>query len=100
MKLKDGFVLREIDNEYMVVPVSEMAEKIHGIINLSETGAFLWKLLNTDQEEEQLVAAVLAEYEVEEETVRQDVRAFVDGLEKRGFLRGFWHDSGYSCRLN
>ena len=86
MKLKDGFVLREIDNEYMVVPVSEMAEKIHGIINLSETGAFLWKLLNTDQEEEQLIAAMLAEYEVEEQTARQDVRAFVDGLEKRGFL--------------
>ena len=86
MKLKDGFVLREIDNEYMVVPVREMAEKVHGIINLSETGAFLWRLLDTDQEEEQLVAAMLAEYEVEEETARQDVRAFVDGLEKQGFL--------------
>ena len=86
MKLKDGFVLREIDNEYMVVPVRNMAEKIHGIINLSETGAFLWRLLDTDQEEEQLVAAMLAEYEVEEETARQDVRAFVDGLEKQGFL--------------
>ena len=42
MKIKNGFVLRVVGGESVVVPVGEMSKKFHGMINLNETGAFLW----------------------------------------------------------
>ena len=86
MKLKEGFVLREIDQEYLVVPVQERAKEIHGIISLSETGAFLWKLLASETKEEDLIKAVLEEYDAEEKVAETDVKDFLKEVSKHGFL--------------
>ena len=43
MKIKDNYVLQTMADEYIVVPVGEEADRVHGIIKLNETGAFLWK---------------------------------------------------------
>ena len=42
MKIKKGFVVRKVGNEHVVVPVGELSKTFHGMINLNETGAFLW----------------------------------------------------------
>ena len=43
MKIKNGFVVRKVGGESVVVPVGEMSKEFHGMINLNETGAFLWE---------------------------------------------------------
>ena len=43
MKIKSGFIVRKIANQYMAVPVGERSQELHGMIGLNETGAFLWK---------------------------------------------------------
>ena len=48
MKIKEGFVLRQIADQWMVVPIGSMAEKIHGLIALNETAADIWKILEDD----------------------------------------------------
>ena len=45
MKLKDGFVLREIAGSFMVVPVGKRTQEVPGVIALTESGALLWKKL-------------------------------------------------------
>ena len=45
MKVKENFVLKKIGGSYMVVPVRTRAVDFSGIIKLSESGAFLWKIL-------------------------------------------------------
>ena len=86
MKLKSDFVLREIADEFIVVPICEEADRIHGIINLSESGAFLWNLLQNEQTEDSLVAALLGEYEVDEATARADVNKFIASITEIGCL--------------
>lgn len=85
MKIKNGFVLRVVGGESVVVPVGEMSKKFHGMINLNETGAFLWKFFTEEHTVEDGVQALLAEYEVEEELARTDVETFVKTILDNGF---------------
>ena len=85
MKIRNGFVLRVVGGESVVVPVGEMSKKFHGMINLNETGAFLWKFYSEEHTVEEGVRALLAEYEVEEELARKDVETFVKTISDNGF---------------
>ena len=87
MKIKDGFILREVAGSYIVVAVGERVKTFNGIINLNETGAFLWKTAEKDASEDALVTALLNEYEVDEQTARKDVKAFTDKLKEADLLK-------------
>lgn len=88
MKLKDGFVLREIAGSFMVVPVGRRTQEIPGVIALTETGALLWKRLAEGADEKDLVQALLDDYEVSEDQATADVRAFVEKAAEQGLLEG------------
>ena len=85
MKIKKGFVLRVVGGESVVVPVGEMSKTFHGMINLNETGAFMWKFFSEEHTLEEGVAALLAEYDVDEERARADVEKFMNAVMKNGF---------------
>lgn len=85
MKIKKGFVLREVGGESVVVPVGEMSKKFHGMINLNETGAVLWKFFSEEHSIDEGVEALLAEYDVEESLARADVEQFVKTITENGF---------------
>ena len=87
MQLKEGYVLREVAGNYIVVAVGDAVKNFNGIINLNESAAFLWKLLSKDVTEEQLVEKLLEEYEVEREMAEKDVKAFLDKLTNAKLLR-------------
>ncbi len=85
MKIKKGFVLRVVGGENVVVPVGAMSKTFHGMINLNETGAFMWKFFSEEHTLEEGVAALLSEYEVEEDRARADVQKFMDAIMGNGF---------------
>ena len=87
MKIKDGFILREVAGSYIVVAVGDRAKDFNGIINLNETGAFLWERLSKGADENQLKDALLAEYDVDENTAAADIKNFVSKLEEAGLLK-------------
>jgi hypothetical protein len=80
MKIKDGYLLREVAGNYIVVAVGEAVKEFNGVINLNDTGAFLWRILQDGATEEELLNALLTEYEVEKELAEKDVKAFVAKL--------------------
>ncbi len=86
MKIKDGFILREVAGSYLVVAVGAAVKQFNGMINLNETGAFLWRILEKGATEEEAVAELLKEYDVDEETAKADVKAFVSKLTEAGLL--------------
>ena len=87
MKIKDGYLLREVAGNYIVVAVGEAVKEFNGVINLNETGAFLWKILQEGATEEQLLNALLEEYEVEKELAEKDVKAFVAKLTEAKLIK-------------
>lgn len=82
MKIKKGFMLRNIANNYIVVAVGEASKDFSGVINLNETGAFLWEKISNGCNEDQLVECLLEEYNVSEEVARNDVKTFVNKLKE------------------
>lgn len=85
MKIKSGFVVRKVGGESVVVPVGEMSKQFHGMINLNETGAFLWDFYTNEHTVEEGVDALLGEYEVERAVAKADVIAFVKTIKENGF---------------
>ncbi|MCI6432904.1 MAG: PqqD family protein [Oliverpabstia sp.] len=86
MKVDKEFVLREIAGDYVIIPIGRTVLSFNGLITVNEIGAFLWNLLQEDVTKEELVAKVLDEYEVDEETAREDIQEFLDTLVSGGIL--------------
>ena len=86
MKIASGFVRRTVGDSYMVVPVGMRTRDIPGVIALSESGALLWEKLELDANKDELVEALLDEYEVERDQAEADVDAFVSELRSKGIL--------------
>lgn len=85
MKLKDGFILRDVAGQTIVLPSGDDMD-LNMMITLNDTGKFLWQLLQNDTSEQALVSALLSEYDVNKETAQIAVSAFVAKLNENGFL--------------
>ena len=86
MKIKEGFMLKEVCGEYLVVPVGTQSIDFKNIIKLNETGVLLWNTLENDVTEQDLIDAILKEYSAEELVVAQDVTLFCQKLSEAGIL--------------
>ena len=85
LKLKEGFILRKVGGETIVIPSGDELD-LNMMITLNGTGEFLWNCLEQGTTEEDMVAALLAEYDVEEAVARRSVCSFVEKLNSHGFL--------------
>ena len=85
MKLKNGFILREVAGENVVIPIGDALD-LNMMITLNETGCTLWKRLEQEAELADLTAALLAEYDVDEATAATHAAAFVEKLKEHDFL--------------
>lgn len=86
MKIKDGFMLREIVDTWVVVPLGERVVEFNGIMTLSETGALLWKGIEDGKDTNSLADSIIAEYDIDKETALSDTLEFVSTIEKNGLL--------------
>lgn len=77
MKIKKDFILRKVADSYVVVPVGKMTLDFNGIINLNETGAFLFGELQKGADREELIEKLLAEYDVTPEKAANDIDTFI-----------------------
>lgn len=87
MKIKQGFLLREIAGSWVVVPLGERVVEFNGLLSLSESGALLWKRLEEEvMNEEELVKVLKENYEVEDTIAQFDVMEFLTNIKERGFI--------------
>ena len=85
MKLKDGFLLREIAGRIVAVPVGDNLN-LNLMISLNSTGRFLWERLKTGASAQELKEALMETYNVSEGLAQSDVDAFIEKLSENGFL--------------
>ena len=86
MKIRKELIRREIAGDVILVPVGGTVLENNGLFALNELGAFLWDRLESAEDEESLVQAVLSEYEVDEDTARADTAAFLQKLREMEIL--------------
>lgn len=86
LKVRQDILLRKIMDEYILIPTGKAAESLQGIMSLNESGYLLWEKLQSGCFEETLVAAVVEEYEVTPKQAEEDVKKFLEKLEKQDLL--------------
>ena len=86
MKLKQEFVLRNVAGDNILIPISSKDDSFKGIITLNETGAFIWNHIENEDEESDIIKALMDEYEVTEEKAASDVKNLCDKLKTLGIL--------------
>lgn len=88
MKIKDGFMLRQFGENYIVVAVGDDAEDFNKLITLNTVGAFIYNLMENDVTYDEIVSAVLDKYEADRETVENDINTFLADGKKAGLIDG------------
>lgn len=85
MKIRSGFILREVLGSPMVVATGDAARNFHGMIKLNETAGFIWRCLQDGLTEPQIAAKLAEVYDVSPERAA-DVAALLRQMDEHGFL--------------
>ena len=88
MKIKDGFRLHTIGNDTYAIAATPEAAALGSMVKLNESALFLWRLLEEERTEEELLLALSREYDIDEETAKRDFAPFLTQLYKAGLLDG------------
>ena len=87
MKIKSGFLLKEIAGSFVVVPVGQDLVDFSSMVTINETGAFLWKLLENGSSADEMCQKLLSEYEgISKEDALNDINDFVNALKENNIL--------------
>jgi len=88
LKIKDGFVLREVMGNYVVVAVGEASKSFRGMIKLNATAADIWSCILQGMDEDGIYDALFDKYEVDGDVLRADIKSTVETLRANGLLEG------------
>lgn len=86
MKIKEGFILKEVADSYIVVPVGDNLVDFSAMVTVNEVGSFIWQKLSVGSDIEELIKAITLEYEVDQATATTDVNEFIDKLKEINVL--------------
>lgn len=81
MKIKEGFLLRNVAGNNVVVPIGQATLDFNGMMSLNDTGAFLFKKMIEGTTREKLIEDVMKEYEIDESLAQKDVDDFIKKVE-------------------
>lgn len=86
MKIKEGFILRNVAGSNVVVPVGQATVDFNGMMSLNDTGAFLFDKLTKGTTEEQLIRDLMDEYSIDKGLATKDVKDFIEKVESEGLF--------------
>jgi hypothetical protein len=87
MKIKEGFLLKNVMDEWVVMPTGRNIKNFEGAIVLNEVAAFIWKQMEQPVSEEDVLQSVLDEYETDEKTAKGDLSAVLGQLRELEILQ-------------
>lgn len=80
MKIKEGFVTREIADTIVAVPTGKLVDEFQGMLKLTDVAKFVWDLLQEDTTIEYVANAFAQKYELDREEAKTEVEKFVNKL--------------------
>ncbi len=86
MKLNKDIMLGNIDGKDFAIATGKLAKNFNGIISNNPTANFIFTLLQTEQTEDSIVAAMLQKYDASEEVIRADVKEVLEIIRNAGIL--------------
>ena len=87
MKVNKNFVVRQIADEYIIVPIGEAVINFNGMVTVNEVGKFIWQQLYEDLAQDELLQRIIQEYDIDEQTAAEDMEEFLEKLNQGGLLQ-------------
>lgn len=82
MKIKKGFILRDLLDEHMVVAVGEAGAHFHGVIRLNDSAAWCWQELEKGITKEALIEKMCERYDnLTREQAEKDVEELLQVID-------------------
>lgn len=88
MKIVDGFKLREVCGEFVVVPEGSKLVNFNKMLSLNGSAAFLWKAVEGKDFDVQMLADLLVkEYKIDSAVALSDAGKILDKWVEIGVVR-------------
>ena len=87
MKTKEGFRLRELGGDYILIGESAELVNFNNLVTFNEAAAYLWRAVEGQEfDAETLTNLLLEEYEVSEAIAREDAQATLEDWKEIGII--------------
>lgn len=86
MRVNKNFVLRQIADVWVILPLGEESVRFNSMLKLNESSVLLWKALEQGANREDLANVLVKEYFVAKDQALADVDEYLDKLMKIGCL--------------
>ena len=86
MKIKEGFVLREVANQAIVIAVGKASKSFKGMIKMNQTSKDIWNYIQKGLDVEDIVLEMKKKYDVDETVIRKDVLYIISVLRENNIL--------------
>lgn len=80
MRIREGFVVREIKDAIVAVPTGDIVREFGGIVNLNATGKFMWEVLEEDRTVEEVAERLMEKYHIDKEKAMRSAEKFIEQL--------------------
>ena len=86
MKIKEGFVTREIADTIVAVPTGDLVNEFQGMIKLTHSSKFVWDLLQEDVTIEEIADKLSQKYNLDINKAKSDIEKFVNNLKASNLI--------------
>ncbi len=86
MKIKEGFVTREIADTIVAVPTGQLVNEFQGMIKLTPSSKFVWDLLQEDTTFEELADQLSKKYNLDIHKAKADLEKFINNLKASNLI--------------
>lgn len=87
MKIKEGFVVREVAGAYLALATGELSKIYNGSLTLNASAKFIFDCFSVDTSKEEVVKKMLEYYDnLDEETANAAVEEFIVKLKGENLI--------------
>lgn len=86
MKKIQDFILREVADEYILIPTGSTTETFNGIIPLTESAAYIYEHIEEADSFETLINMITSEYDIDKQTASNDAYMFINHMLQNGMI--------------
>ncbi len=86
MKIKDGFILKDVAGSKIVIATGEQRLNFNGIITFNNVGADVFNLLDGTNSTEDIITNISEKYGVGRDVVKADIEKLIDKMRKHNLI--------------
>lgn len=86
MRIRDGYVLREVAGTFVIISTGSENLDFKGVITVNEVGALIWKGVEAGKSKDEIVDKILSEYDVQKEIASADMDEFLEQLISKNII--------------